>query len=67
MSESSKGGYGGYRGSNPRPSVTFLTGLIGQDGTGEHVTSKINDVHQTDRAETPDAIRRRGVPFQGGR
>jgi len=36
----------GYKGGNVRPTRVFLTGLLGSDGTGAHVTSKANQINK---------------------
>ena len=66
MADLNRQGMPGYQGGDTknRPRV-FRIHLVGQDSNSANVTSKINAVHEVVRAETPDAIRRRGR-FGGG-
>jgi hypothetical protein len=56
---------GGYTSRQPEKSVNFITGMIGQDGTGALITSRLNDVFKVERKETTDQQKRRTQGYRG--
>ena len=55
----------GYTSRQPEKSVNFITGMIGQDGTGALITTRLNDLHEVDRKQTTDQQKRRTQGYRG--
>lgn len=57
---------GGFHGlSNLPKQIAFITGLLGEDGTGLQVYQKANMINTNNRIETSDTLKRRKQGYRG--
>lgn len=56
---------GGYTSRQPEKSTSFITHLLGGDGVGPTITSRINDLFIVERKETTDQQKRRTQGYRG--